>query len=102
VLHIHSWFAKEFRNPRALLLAIILSAVQILAFHGVTQLHARRKYSREIRRGFRLIELKLAEGYRDNIVGFGWTNDVFLELLHTLPEEYLNLLIAQPAPTSQP
>jgi alpha,alpha-trehalase len=45
---------------------------------------------------------ELAEGYRDNIVGFGWTNDVFLELLHTLPEEYLNLLIAQPAPTSQP
>lgn len=44
---------------------------------------------------------KLAEGYRDNIVGFGWTNGVFLELLHTLPEEYLNRLIAQPVPTSQ-
>jgi hypothetical protein len=27
---------------------------------------------------------------------------VFLELLHTLPEEYLNRLIAQPVPTSQP
>ena len=45
---------------------------------------------------------KLAEGYRDNIVGFGWTNGVFLELLHTLPEEYLNRLIAQPVPTAQP
>ena len=45
---------------------------------------------------------KLAEGYRDNIVGFGWTNGVFLELLHTLPEEYLNRLIAQPVPPSQP
>ena len=45
---------------------------------------------------------KLAEGYRDNIVGFGWTNGVFLELLHTLPEEYLKRLIAQPVPTAQP
>ncbi len=45
---------------------------------------------------------ELAEGYRDNIVGFGWTNGVFLELLHTLPEEYLNRLIAQPVPTPQP
>jgi alpha,alpha-trehalase len=45
---------------------------------------------------------KFAEGYRDNIVGFGWTNGVFLELLHTLPEEYLKRLIAQPVPTAQP
>jgi len=29
VLHTHSWFAEEFRKPGALLLAIILSAVQI-------------------------------------------------------------------------
>lgn len=29
--------------------------------------------------------IQLAEGYRDNIVGFGWTNGVFLELLNGLP-----------------
>ena len=29
--------------------------------------------------------IQLAEGYRDNVVGFGWTNGVFLELLHGLP-----------------
>jgi alpha,alpha-trehalase len=33
--------------------------------------------------------IQLAEGYRDNIVGFGWTNGVFLELLHGLPEKRL-------------
>jgi alpha,alpha-trehalase len=31
--------------------------------------------------------VKLAEGYRDNIIGFGWTNGVFLELLSQLPPE---------------
>jgi alpha,alpha-trehalase len=30
-------------------------------------------------------KLQVAEGYRDNVVGFGWTNGVFLELLHGLP-----------------
>ncbi len=29
----------------------------------------------------------VAQGYRDNVVGFGWTNAVFLELLHQLPPE---------------
>jgi alpha,alpha-trehalase len=29
--------------------------------------------------------IKLSEGYRDNIIGFGWTNAVFLELLNQLP-----------------
>jgi alpha,alpha-trehalase len=31
--------------------------------------------------------VQLTEGYRDNIVGFGWTNGVFLELLNGLPQE---------------
>jgi alpha,alpha-trehalase len=29
--------------------------------------------------------IQLSEGYRDNVVGFGWTNAVFLELLQELP-----------------
>jgi alpha,alpha-trehalase len=33
--------------------------------------------------------VKLSEGYRDNIIGFGWTNGVFLELLHQLPPDSL-------------
>jgi alpha,alpha-trehalase len=31
--------------------------------------------------------VELREGYRDNIVGFGWTNGVFLELLNGLTPE---------------
>lgn len=42
--------------------------------------------------------LKLSEGYRDNVVGFGWTNGVFLELLNTLPKELAYRLSAQPLP----
>jgi len=32
-------------------------------------------------------ETKVATGYQSNNVGFGWTNGVFLELLHDLPAE---------------
>ncbi len=31
-------------------------------------------------------------GYHMNVVGFGWTNAAFLELLHSLPKETLNKL----------
>jgi alpha,alpha-trehalase len=44
---------------------------------------------------------KLTEGYRDNIIGFGWTNGVFLELLNALPKDSANRLGTQPAPISQ-
>lgn len=40
--------------------------------------------------------IQLAEGYRDNIVGFGWTNGVFLELLNGLPPERLGHRCEQP------
>jgi alpha,alpha-trehalase len=40
--------------------------------------------------------LKVAEGYRENVIGFGWTNGVFLELLNALPKESANRLGAQP------
>jgi alpha,alpha-trehalase len=36
--------------------------------------------------------IEVAEGYRSNIIGFGWTNAVFLELLKQLPPESLNRL----------
>lgn len=40
--------------------------------------------------------IKLAEGYRDNIIGFGWTNAVFLELLHELPADRIERILAPP------
>jgi alpha,alpha-trehalase len=33
-------------------------------------------------------ETQVTAGYHVNIVGFGWTNGVFLELLHELPESF--------------
>jgi alpha,alpha-trehalase len=44
---------------------------------------------------------QLTEGYRDNVVGFGWTNGVFLELLNTLPKELANRLGTQQLSNSQ-
>jgi alpha,alpha-trehalase len=32
-------------------------------------------------------EAKVTAGYQTNVVGFGWTNGVFLQLLHQLPKE---------------
>ncbi|MFQ5776583.1 MAG: trehalase family glycosidase [Terriglobia bacterium] len=32
-------------------------------------------------------ETQIEAGYKENVIGFGWTNGVFLELLDALPEE---------------
>ena len=37
-------------------------------------------------------ETQVAAGYHQNVIGFGWTNGVFLELLHALPKEALDRL----------
>jgi alpha,alpha-trehalase len=36
--------------------------------------------------------IEVAEGYRSNVIGFGWTNGVFLELLHQLPQQWVSRL----------
>jgi alpha,alpha-trehalase len=45
--------------------------------------------------------VELAEGYRSNAIGFGWTNGVFLELLATLPKELATRLGAHQGASSQ-
>jgi alpha,alpha-trehalase len=40
-------------------------------------------------------ETQVTAGYHTNIVGFGWTNGVFLELLHELPAELVNKLASE-------
>jgi len=37
-------------------------------------------------------EAQVAIGYQDNVVGFGWTNGAFLELLHALPKDAVEKL----------
>lgn len=39
-------------------------------------------------------ETKAAVGYAANVIGFGWTNAAFLELLHALPREKVNHLVS--------
>ena len=34
----------------------------------------------------------IVEGYSQNVIGFGWTNGVFLELQHELPPALLDRL----------
>jgi alpha,alpha-trehalase len=51
-------------------------------------------------------ETQVEAGYTQNVVGFGWTNGVFLELLHELPEPLLQRLakaaeIEVPSPVRQ-
>lgn len=40
-------------------------------------------------------ETQVTAGYHMNVVGFGWTNGVFLELLHNLPSELVEKLAAE-------
>jgi alpha,alpha-trehalase len=46
-------------------------------------------------------ETQVGAGYHMNVIGFGWTNGVFLQLLHDLPQNLVARLAAeqvQPAP----
>jgi alpha,alpha-trehalase len=40
-------------------------------------------------------QTKVEAGYQMNVIGFGWTNGVFLELLHQLPKERVDQLEEQ-------
>jgi alpha,alpha-trehalase len=47
-------------------------------------------------------ETNVKAGYAANVIGFGWTNAAFLELLHALPaKEAETLTVALPPPESQ-
>jgi alpha,alpha-trehalase len=37
-------------------------------------------------------EAHVSAGYQANVVGFGWTNGVFLQLLQELPKEMVDRL----------
>jgi alpha,alpha-trehalase len=45
-------------------------------------------------------ETKVTAGYSMNIVGFGWTNGVFLSLLHDLPQDQVARLAREQAASS--
>lgn len=42
-------------------------------------------------------ETQVAAGYHQNVIGFGWTNGVFLELMHDLPDELAQKLASEHA-----
>ena len=44
----------------------------------------------------RSTETQVTAGYKSNVVGFGWTNGVFLELLHALPPDWVERLAKTP------
>jgi alpha,alpha-trehalase len=44
----------------------------------------------------------ILEGYRQNVVGFGWTNGVFVNLLHGLPADLVSSLNQTRRPTVAP
>jgi alpha,alpha-trehalase len=48
-------------------------------------------------------DVQVSAGYQANVVGFGWTNGVFLKLLQDLPRETIDRLAEEqsaPAPSS--
>ena len=44
-------------------------------------------------------ETHVTTGYKSNVVGFGWTNGVFLELLHELPRDQVERLAKEQTAT---
>jgi alpha,alpha-trehalase len=46
-------------------------------------------------------ETQVTVGYKSNVVGFGWTNGVFLELLHDLPQDWVERLAREQSAAAQ-
>src|SRR6266516_5595847 len=46
-------------------------------------------------------ETQVSAGYHMNVVGFGWTNGVFLELLHALPQDWRERLAKEQGSTER-
>ncbi len=44
-------------------------------------------------------ESHITAGYKENVVGFGWTNGVFLSLLQTMPQQQVDRLATEQAAT---
>ena len=42
-------------------------------------------------------EAEIQAGYKQNVIGFGWTNGTFLEMLHQVPREMVSHLGEQAA-----
>jgi alpha,alpha-trehalase len=42
----------------------------------------------------RTAKTHIVEGYKENVIGFGWTNGVFVELSHQLPNDWMGRLKA--------
>ncbi len=47
-------------------------------------------------------EVHLGAGYQSNVIGFGWTNGVFLELLHGLPQGAVERLAKEQGTAAEP
>jgi len=54
----------------------------------VTDRYIREKYNVVKRTSI----TRIVKGYSQNVIGFGWTNGVFLELLHEMPPAFLDRL----------
>jgi len=48
----------------------------------------------------RTTESQVEAGYRQNVIGFGWTNAAFLVLLHALPQDWSDRLAREQATTT--
>lgn len=62
-----------------------------LSYKFLTMVLENFRTDRTIREKYNVVtrssETQVEAGYRENVIGFGWTNGVFLELLHRLPKD---------------
>ncbi|HEV2386063.1 MAG TPA: trehalase family glycosidase [Candidatus Acidoferrales bacterium] len=69
-----------------------------VAYHFLTMVLQNFERDKTIREKYNVVtrssEVKIEEGYTQNVVGFGWTNGVFLELERELPPDLLAKLKA--------
>ncbi|HLB88564.1 MAG TPA: trehalase family glycosidase, partial [Terriglobales bacterium] len=70
-----------------------------IAFNFLSMVLQNYRRDKTIREKYNVVtrssETQVEAGYKENVIGFGWTNGVFLELLHGLPRELAARLAAE-------
>jgi len=70
-----------------------------IAFNFLSMVLQNFRRDKTIREKYNVVtrssETQVEAGYKENVIGFGWTNGVFLELLHGLPRELAARLAAE-------
>ena len=99
----YGWAPIEFLGIEGLRRYGFTADADRLSYKFLSMVAENFRRDRTIREKYNVVtrssETHVTTGYKSNVVGFGWTNGVFLELLHELPRDQVERLAKEQTAT---